>query len=197
MSADIAEAAFAEQARWLTDSGVDLIVIETQFDLGEAAAAVRGVRAVTTLPLVCSFSYDRGVKTMMGVSSVKAAQALNDSGIDMLGINCGRSLEDNFKVLQELRAATTLPIWFKPNAGLPVVDDLGNSVYQTTPQQMAERVPAWISAGAAVIGGAAAPARSILRRSHGPERLHNQGEAAFSQNHSGFLVNPASGAGAS
>lgn len=153
LSADSAEAAFAEQARWLADGEVDLIVIETQFDLGEAAAAVRGVRSVTALPLVCSFSYDRGVKTMMGVSPIKAAQALYDSGIDMLGINCGRSLEDNYKVLQELRAATTLPIWFKPNAGLPVVNDLGESVYQTTPQQMAEQVPQWISAGASVIGG--------------------------------------------
>src|SRR5574340_1652684 len=47
LSADKAEAAFAEQTRWLIDSGVDLIVIETQFDLGEAAAAVRGVRSVT------------------------------------------------------------------------------------------------------------------------------------------------------
>lgn len=153
LTVEAAETAFAEQARWLSESGVDLIVIETQFDLGEAASAIRGVRSVTSLPVVCSFSYDRGTRTMMGVSPVKAAQALNDSGIDMLGINCGRSLEDNLKALQELRAATMLPIWFKPNAGLPAVDELGNSVYKTTPQQMAEGVPVWISAGAAVIGG--------------------------------------------
>ena len=46
---------------------MDLLVIETQFDLNEALAAVRGVRSVTDLPLVCSFSYDRGTRTMMGV----------------------------------------------------------------------------------------------------------------------------------
>ncbi len=148
-----AEAAFAEQAGFLAAGGVDLLVIETQFDLGEALAAVRGVRSVTDLPLVCSFSYDRGTRTMMGVSATKAAKALADSGVDMIGINCGRSLADNYAALQELRAATTLPIWFKPNAGLPVTDDLGNSVYTTTPQQMAEPVPEWIAAGAQVIGG--------------------------------------------
>ncbi|MHB0965455.1 MAG: homocysteine S-methyltransferase family protein [Bellilinea sp.] len=148
-----AEAAFAEQARFLAAGGVDLIVIETQFDLGEAAAAVRGVRSACDLPLVCSFSYDRGTRTMMGVSPAKAALALNDSGVDLLGINCGRSLTDNLAALRELQAATSLPIWFKPNAGLPVTDDLGNVVYQTTPQQMAEAVPAWIAAGARVIGG--------------------------------------------
>lgn len=153
LSAQDAEIAFTEQARWLADGGVDIIVIETQFDLGEAEAAVRAVRSVTALPLVCSFSYDRGTKTMMGVSPEKAARALNDSGVDLLGINCGRSLDDNLKGLRELRDATALPIWFKPNAGLPVVDGSGNAVYQTTPQQMAENVPDWIAAGAQVIGG--------------------------------------------
>lgn len=148
-----AEAAYAEQARWLVESGVDLLVIETQFDLGEATAAVRGVRSVSDIPLVCSFSFDRGTRTMMGVSPASAASALADSGVDLLGINCGRSLAENLKALQELRAATSLPLWFKPNAGIPLVDENGNAVYQTTPQQMAQQVPAWISAGAQVIGG--------------------------------------------
>ena len=153
LAAADAEATFAEQARFLAAGGVDLIVIETQFDLGEAAAAVRGVRSVCDLPLVCSFSYDRGTRTMMGVSPAKAARALHESGVDLLGINCGRSLADNLAALRELQAVTSLPIWFKPNAGLPVTDDLGNVVYQTTPQQMADAVPAWIAAGAQVIGG--------------------------------------------
>ncbi|HAL16389.1 MAG TPA: hypothetical protein DCP32_06445 [Anaerolineaceae bacterium] len=153
LAAADAEVAFAEQARFLAAGGVDLIVIETQFDLGEATAAVRGVRSVCDLPLVCSFSYDRGTRTMMGVSPAKAARALNDSGVDLLGINCGRSLADNLAALRELQAATNLPIWFKPNVGLPITDDLGNVVYQTTPQQMADAAPTWIASGAQVIGG--------------------------------------------
>jgi len=153
LSPEAAETTFAEQAGWLADAGVDLLVIETQFDLGEALAAIRGVRSATSLPLVCSFSYDRGTRTMMGVSPTKAAQALNDSGIDMMGINCGRSLSDNLKALQELQIVTTLPIWFKPNAGLPETDDEGNAVYGTTPQEMAAAVPEWLAHGARVIGG--------------------------------------------
>ena len=34
--------AYAEQARVLSEAGVDLLVIETQFDLNEAKAAIRG-----------------------------------------------------------------------------------------------------------------------------------------------------------
>jgi 5-methyltetrahydrofolate--homocysteine methyltransferase len=148
-----AERAFGEQARALAAAGADLLVVETQFDLAEARIAVQAARAAAPgLALVCSFSYDRGTRTMMGVKPSQAAGELGGL-VDVLGINCGRSLDDNFKALQELRATTTLPIWFKPNAGLPQVDELGNSTYEVTPPQMGARTPEWLQAGAQVVGG--------------------------------------------
>lgn len=148
-----AEAAFAEQARILSDAGVDVLVIETQFDLNEAKAAIRGAKAVSSLPLVCSFSYDRGTRTMMGVKPSQMAKELEPMGVVALGINCGRSLDENFKALQELRQSTQLPIWFKPNAGLPHNDDQGNLVYDVTPEMMGAQVAQWVAAGANLVGG--------------------------------------------
>ncbi len=148
-----AEAAYAGQACILSDAGVDLLVIETQFDLNEAKAAIRGARSVTDLPLVCSFSYDRGVRTMMGVKPAQMAAELAGDGVVALGVNCGRSLEDNLKVLQDLRQAADLPIWFKPNAGLPHNDVEGTLQYEVTPEMMAEQVPLWIESGAKLVGG--------------------------------------------
>lgn len=153
LSAESARAAYAAQARLLAEAGVDLLVIETQFDLNEALAAVHGAQSVTGLPLVCSFSYDRGTRTMMGVKPVQAANALGELGLAAIGVNCGRSLEDNLVVLQELRAATALPIWFKPNAGLPRHDDAGTVVYDVTPETMGARAGEWLAAGAALVGG--------------------------------------------
>ena len=148
-----AEAAFAEQAGLLAQAGADLLVVETQFDLAEAKAALRAARAAGGgLPVVCSFSYDRGTRTMMGVRPSQMAAELEDLA-DVLGINCGRSLDDNLKALQELRKATAKPIWFKPNAGLPKVDELGNSSYDVTPAMMGARVPDWLAAGAQIVGG--------------------------------------------
>lgn len=144
---------FGEQAKILTDSGVDLLVLETFYDLSEAHAAVEGVRSVSSLPLVLSFSYDRGRKTMMGVSPAQMAQAATGWGVDLLGINCGRSLEDNLTNLSELRAATSLPLWFKPNAGLPVSDEQGRLTYSVRPEDMAAAVPQWLANGAQVVGG--------------------------------------------
>ncbi len=153
LSIEDAQATFAEQAGLLAEAGVDLLVAETMFDLNEAVAAVKGVRSVCDLPLVCSFSYDRGTKTMMGVSPTKAAKALEGLDVNLIGINCGRSLEDNLAALKELRQVTDLPIWFKPNAGLPATDKMGELYYELTPDGMAAPVPEWIESGARVIGG--------------------------------------------
>jgi len=144
---------YTEQARALTEAGVDLLAIETQFDLGEAKAAIQGVRSVTDLPLMCSFSYDRGRRTMMGVSPTQAVRQLADLGIDIIGINCGRSLEENLQNLLELRQATGLPIWFKPNAGLPQIDEQNRTTYSVTPAEMGALAPSWLEAGAQIIGG--------------------------------------------
>ena len=152
LSESEAQAAFAAQARTLADAGVDFLVVETQFDLGEARAALLGARSACSLPLVCSFSYDRGTRTMMGVKPAQMAAEFADLA-DVLGINCGRSLEENLGALQALRAATDKPIWFKPNAGLPKLDAHGNTTYDVTPEAMAAHAREWLAAGARVVGG--------------------------------------------
>ncbi len=153
LSVDDVKKTYSEQAGYLAEAGIDLFVIETQFDLGEVKAAIDGVRSVSALATVVSLSYDRGKRTMMGISPAQAAKELEEFPIDLIGINCGRSLEENFLNLSELHQNTTKPIWYKPNAGLPHVDEQGKTVYETTPSMMGAQVPAWIQAGAQVVGG--------------------------------------------
>jgi 5-methyltetrahydrofolate--homocysteine methyltransferase len=154
VSVEEAEENFRDQARLLVEGGVDLIVIETQFDINEALAAVRGVRSVVGgIPLVCSFSYDRGARTMMGVSPADMASHLGTAEVDVLGINCGRSLDENLDALTQLQAVTEKPIWFKPNAGLPETDDEGKPTYSVSPSEMGALASAWIEAGAQILGG--------------------------------------------
>ena len=154
VSAEEAEENYWEQARVLIESGVDLVVVETQFDINEALAAIRGVRAVDpAIPLVCSFSYDRGTRTMMGVKPDDMAAQIGGEQVNVLGINCGRSLSDNLEALTRLNAVTEKPIWFKPNAGLPETDDEGKPTYSVSPEEIGALVPAWLEAGARIVGG--------------------------------------------
>jgi len=158
-----AESYYARQASALCASGVDIIVIETQFDLNEAKAAINGVKSSCQQALVCSFSFDRGVKTMMGVNPSSFAKEVEGLGLSAIGINCGKNLDDNINALKELSNATAIPIWFKPNAGLPRLDESGEPSYDITPAQMAVNVTSWIEAGARIIGGCCGTTPEHLR----------------------------------
>ena len=150
---EAATAAYAEQAAALHKGGVDLLVIETQFSLDEAKAALEGARAVTDLPAVVSFSYDRGMRTMMGVTPDAAAAMFRNLGADLIGVNCGTTLENARAVVQEYAAAVAgFPIWVKPNAGLPRVEG-SKTVYDVTPSNMAEFARSAVELGARVVGG--------------------------------------------
>jgi len=146
-------ATYSQQARSLSEAGADLLVVETQFDLNEIKAAIQGIQSISSLPLVVSLSYDRGKRTMMGVSPYQAAKELEGLLVDVIGINCGRSLEENLQNLIDLRQITTKPVWFKPNAGLPHLDSLGKTAYDVTPEEMGSQAPSWLTAGAQIVGG--------------------------------------------
>ena len=89
----VAEAigAYREQAAGLASGGADLFVIETQFSIDEAKAAFQAVRQVTDVPVVVSFSYDRGTRTMMGLTPSAAATTCAELGAAMSawGSPCG------------------------------------------------------------------------------------------------------------
>ncbi len=158
-----AVAQFAAQAQALADGGVDLLIIETQFDLGEATAAYEGARSVTDLPIIVSFSFDMGTNTMMGLKAAQVAKEVTALGADLVGVNCGRSLDENFINLQEMRAATHLPIWMKPNAGLPRMTDDDVAIYDVTPEMMGEAAARWLEAGAQIVGGCCGTSPEHLR----------------------------------
>ena len=153
VSVEEATASFAEQAKALAEGGVDLLVIETMFAFEEADAAFKGARSVTDLPIVVSFSYDRGVRTMMGVKPVDMFKHYQEMGAVMVGANCGTTLENMEKIQQEYAAAKPgFPLWAKPNAGLPHLVD-GVTIYDITPEQMAEYAVKYVALGARVVGG--------------------------------------------
>ena len=146
---------FAAQAKSLATGGVDGIVIETMMDLAEARAALRATREYTSLPAVVCMTFDkgrRGYASMMGVRPEQAAAELERGGADIVGANCGAGIDQMIEVIRLMRPATTLPIWCKPNAGLPELID-GNTVYRETPEKMASQLRALVEAGASIIGG--------------------------------------------
>ncbi len=154
LSIEEVTAAYYEQAKALTEAGVDLLVIETQFSLEEAKAALEAARKAGNLPVVVSFSYDRGTRTMMGVKPEQVAKTFQPLGVAALGANCGTTLENMETIIKEYAsAAPGMSLWAKPNAGLPVMDADNNAVYNVTPEQMGEFARKYVALGAKVVGG--------------------------------------------
>src|SRR6202158_3928076 len=145
--------AYAEQAAALAEGGADLLLLETFFALDEALAAIEGVRRSSALPLVVSFSFDRGTRTMMGLSPTQVIESIAPLEVAAIGANCGRSLDDMERVVHEfVKLNAGIPLWIKPNAGLPrIAGDLAR--YDTDPVEMAAFARRYVDAGAQVVGG--------------------------------------------
>jgi len=146
-------AAYAQQVAGLVAGGVDLLLIETMSDLGEAQAAIQGARRVTDLPIFCTFSFDTHGRTMMGVRPAQAARSMAPS-IEGIGANCGSDPAEFGGFLQAMRqAAPRAILWAKPNAGLPRVVDDDLVIYDATPESLAHIAVQLRDAGAQIIGG--------------------------------------------
>jgi 5-methyltetrahydrofolate--homocysteine methyltransferase len=146
--------AFKVQAEALAAGGADVLLFETFSDVEEARLAVRAAKP-TGLPIIVSFAFDSGKnkdRTMMGANPETAARAMAEEGADAVGANCGAGPELFPGVCRRLKDASGLPVWIKPNAGMPSLE-AGQAVYTMTADAFASHLPALIEAGASFLGG--------------------------------------------
>jgi 5-methyltetrahydrofolate--homocysteine methyltransferase len=156
--------AFSEQARALAAEGPDALLIETMTDLAEARIAAAAALE-TGLPVIVSLVFDSGKnrdRTIMGTTPEQAATALTSDGVHGIGANCGLGISDFIPVCQRLAAATTLPVWIKPNAGLPEMAG-GVAKYKTSPTEFASSASELIAAGATFLGGCCGTTPEFIR----------------------------------
>ncbi|GAP22412.1 homocysteine S-methyltransferase family protein [Leptolinea tardivitalis] len=153
LSFEQAVTAFSEQAAALAKGGADAILIETMSDLSEARAAIEGAKQACDLPVIVTLSFDTHGRTMMGVKPSTAMQELWPLGLAAIGGNCGRSLTDTLAAIEAMHQANPRAVLMaKPNAGLPHSKD-GQTVYEVTPEVMAEYALKFKDAGIKIFGG--------------------------------------------
>ena len=146
-------AAFAEQAAALASAGPDAIFIETMTDIAEARCAVLAAKSVTDLPVFASCTFGLlGRMDLSGTDPETAAVVLEAAGADAVGMNCGLGPDQMLPLLRRMVAATTLPVYAQPNAGLPHLDETGSTSFPGTPREMAAFAAAAREAGAALVG---------------------------------------------
>jgi len=164
VSAEEMSAAFAAQARSLAAAGADALLVETMSDIDEARLALEAARQ-TGLPVIVSFAFDSGKnkdRTMMGATPEAVASAMEEAGAAAVGANCGVGVERAVDICRRLHAATALPIWIKPNAGLPTIDNVGLH-YTTSADFFASHFEALRDAGASFVGACCGSTPEFIR----------------------------------
>ena len=143
---------YKEQVVILEKAGVDLIILETFYDLKEIKAALKATKENTNLMVVASMTFDKNLKTIYGVDPERAVIVLENGGADGVGANCGTGPEVLYKVLKIMKKVSKTYLMVEPNAGMPELVK-GKVVYPASPKIMANYTEKFVKLGLNLIGG--------------------------------------------
>ncbi len=119
----------------LAGQDTDIIFFETFTDLLELKAGVLAAKENSDKPVVASMTFEKNGRTFAGVSVASAAITLEGLGVCALGVNCSLGPDELAPIVKEFTEWTSLPIFVKPNAGLP---DPNSNTYNVTAEDFAE-----------------------------------------------------------
>jgi 5-methyltetrahydrofolate--homocysteine methyltransferase len=155
--AELAEA-YRVQSLGLIEGGADLLIIETQFDLLGAKAAITGARRAmaelhSELPLQVQVTIEQTGRMLPGTEIGAALTALAAMGPDVIGLNCATGPMEMWEPLRHLTRHSTAAVSAIPNAGLPKVVD-GEMAYDLGPDELADHLGQFVTElGVGVVGG--------------------------------------------
>lgn len=147
-----AVALFAETVKCGVRHGADLIVIETMNDTYETKAALLAAKENSSLPVFVTAAFGEDGKMMTGASPAAFCAMAEGLGADAVGANCSLGPRALFGVMEEFLASASVPVIFKPNAGLPR-DEGGRTVFDVPPEEFARDVAHMVKEGVRLAGG--------------------------------------------
>ncbi|MGC8498317.1 MAG: methionine synthase [Acidimicrobiales bacterium] len=155
---DELSAAYEDLAYGLLEGGVDLLLVETMFDLLSGKAAIAACRRAMArhgrrVPIQAQVTIELTGRMLPGTEIGAAWTSLEAMGVDVVGINCATGPVEMYEPLRYLTATATRPVSCLPNAGLPSVVE-GRMHYDLTPEQLAEHHAHFVGdLGVGVVGG--------------------------------------------
>lgn len=150
---DEARDAFAQTIRAGAAAGADVVVIETMTDLYELKAAVLAAKESCDLPIFATAAFGDNGRLLTGGDPAALVSLLEGLGVAALGLNCGAGPIQLSDTVGRLLALSSLPVIFKPNAGLPRTGADGGVSYDIGAEEFAAAVAGEVRRGAAVVGG--------------------------------------------
>ena len=149
-----AKQAFREQAEALVEAGVDLLVLETFWDLNEIREAIYAAREVAgnDMVIIAHVTIDDNGNMPDGATPEIFTNKLNEWPADVIGLNCSVGPKATLETIEKMAAFTSKPLSAMPNAGLPAVVE-GRKIYLCSPEYMAQYARRLLWAGVKIVGG--------------------------------------------
>ena len=151
LSFEDAYAEFAQVIRAGAAAGADLVFLETMTDLYELKAAILAAKENCALPVFTSMSFESRGRTFTGCTVESYAVTAAGLGADTVGINCSLGPKEILPFAQRLCRSVPagVPVFVKPNAGLPNPD----GSYNLNAEEFAAEMKAYASIGVSMVGG--------------------------------------------
>ncbi len=162
---------FREQAEALLAAGIDLIVLETFFDLAELREAIYAAReaAGPQMVIMAQVTVEDDGRLRDGASTETFTLALNEMPVDVIGVNCSAGPKVALETIEKMAALTSKPLSAMPNAGLPATIE-GRNIYLCSPEYMAQYARRFLQAGVRVIGGCCGTTPEHIKQINGEVR---------------------------
>lgn len=154
---------YKEQIQATCKAGADLIVVETMMSLQETRAALIAAKEVCDLPVMATLTFEQDGKTLYGTDAVTAAVTLEKLGVCAIGANCSTGPDKMVEIIKNISEVVTIPVIAKPNAGLPKLNEQGETVYDMDEVEFVEGVKLLVDAGATILGGCCGTAPSYIK----------------------------------
>ncbi|HYL77370.1 MAG TPA: bifunctional homocysteine S-methyltransferase/methylenetetrahydrofolate reductase [Bryobacteraceae bacterium] len=171
MSFDEAREIFREQAQALVDAGVDLLVLETFYDLNELREAIFAAREVTgkDMVIVAQVTIDDNGNMRDGTTPETYTHKLDEWPADVIGLNCSVGPKATLETIEQMMRYSSKPMSAMPNAGLPAVVE-GRKIYLCSPEYMAQYARRFLWAGVKIIGGCCGTTAEHIKLIHSEAR---------------------------
>ena len=155
---------FAQVIRAGAAAGADLVFLETMTDLYELKAAILAAKENCTLPVFTSMSFESRGRTFTGCTVESYAVTAAGLGADAVGINCSLGPKEILPFAQRLCRSVPagVPVFVKPNAGLPNPD----GSYNLDPDEFAAEMKEYASIGVSMVGGCCGTTPAFIQKLH-------------------------------
>lgn len=178
LSFDEAYDIFKRQIIQGTKSGADVILFETMTDLYELKAAVLAAKENSSLPILCTMTFEENGRTFTGCLPEAMVLVLEGLGVDALGVNCSLGPKQLKPVVEEICRLSNIPVMVQPNAGLPTLSVNNETKYDVTKEEFAETLCSFIDSGVSIIGGCCGTTpdyiRELVKRTDGKSILKRE-----------------------